>query len=97
MECLHGNGNPSDNRLKNLRWGTRLENKADSARHGTIPRGERSGMAKLTNVDIPLIFSLRSDGWSYPRIGRRFGVAGTTIHRVVKGLTWLHATSSQAG
>ena len=35
MECRHLNGKPSDNRLKNLRWGTHAENEADKKRHGT--------------------------------------------------------------
>lgn len=34
-ECLHINGNPADNRLQNLRWGTRSENIKDAVRHGT--------------------------------------------------------------
>ena len=34
-ECLHGNGDPSDNRLANLRWGTRADNIRDAVRHGT--------------------------------------------------------------
>lgn len=32
---LHGNGDPSDNRLENLRWGSPQENADDKARHGT--------------------------------------------------------------
>lgn len=35
QECLHGNGIPSDNRLRNLRWGTRSENSLDALKHGT--------------------------------------------------------------
>lgn len=31
----HLNGNPRDNRAKNLTWGTQKENVADSVRHGT--------------------------------------------------------------
>lgn len=34
-EALHGDGNPSNNRLTNLRWGTSSENKIDSVLHGT--------------------------------------------------------------
>ena len=32
-ECLHKNGDPSDNRLQNLRWGTRSENNIDAVLH----------------------------------------------------------------
>lgn len=35
LECLHGNGNPADNRVENLRWGSRPDNQRDSIRHGT--------------------------------------------------------------
>lgn len=35
MEALHGNGNRTDARLSNLRWGTRPENRLDAVRHGT--------------------------------------------------------------
>ena len=41
-ECLHANGNPADNRLENLRWGTRSENIRDAVRHGTWMTPERT-------------------------------------------------------
>lgn len=34
MEVLHANDDPGDNRLSNLRWGTRSENKLDAVRNG---------------------------------------------------------------
>jgi hypothetical protein len=34
-EVLHADGNPANNRVENLRWGTRSENLRDSVRHGT--------------------------------------------------------------
>jgi hypothetical protein len=33
--CRHLNGNPADNKVENLAWGTALENGQDMARHGT--------------------------------------------------------------
>lgn len=47
MESLHKNGKPEDNRVTNLRWGTRSENLLDMVKHGghfgrkkkTCPRG----------------------------------------------------------
>lgn len=33
-EALHGDGNPANNHLSNLRWGTRSDNLRDRVRHG---------------------------------------------------------------
>ena len=35
QEACHRNGDPSDNRLANLRWDTHAENMRDAVRHGT--------------------------------------------------------------
>lgn len=42
MECLHTDGNPSNNHVGNLSWGTRSENRYDMVRHGTHPQKTRS-------------------------------------------------------
>jgi hypothetical protein len=42
LECCHGNGVRSDNRLENLRWDTRSENQRDAVRHGTNSRVVRT-------------------------------------------------------
>jgi hypothetical protein len=46
-ECLHINGIPNDNRLTNLRWGTRSENMKDAYAHGARDREKnRAALAK---------------------------------------------------
>lgn len=35
MECCHNDGDASNNRLENLRWGTKSDNMHDRVRHGT--------------------------------------------------------------
>ena len=54
-EALHINGNRLDNRLENLRWGTRKENVADAIKHGTATIGSRNGAAKLTDEMVKSI------------------------------------------
>jgi hypothetical protein len=41
-ECRHLNGNPADNWVANLAWGTRQDNANDRVNHGRTPRGEKS-------------------------------------------------------
>ena len=38
-ECCHNNGDPTDNRVCNLRWGTRSDNNNDAVKHGTWRNG----------------------------------------------------------
>lgn len=54
MECRHLDGNPANNRLDNLCWGTGSENWNDKRRHGTlnILRGEDCPYSKLTEDTV---------------------------------------------
>ena len=84
--CRHLNGNPADNRLENLAWGTEKENGADKAKHGT-GKGERHGRSRLTAFQAFMLRELPSD-LSNGEIGRRFGVAGSAISNLRRGVNW---------
>lgn len=46
-ECRHLDGDPANNNISNLQWGTRSENIQDAVRHGTWMTPERlAGAAK---------------------------------------------------
>lgn len=42
MHALHCDGNPANNRLANLRWGTPSENSYDAVRHGAHPQARKT-------------------------------------------------------
>lgn len=89
MECRHKNGKRHDNRLTNLRWGTRKDNCADAKSHGTSARGERNGHAKLSREKVVIIKRLRASGHSYQSIANRFNVTLSTTRSAAIGETWV--------
>lgn len=96
METCHNNGDPSDNRLENLRWDTHRSNIHDRALHGTDNRGDRHPMRKLCEADIPEIREMLADGVSQSRVAREFGVARTTIMMIATGRNWSHISAGKA-
>jgi len=91
MECCHyPDRNPNNNRLENLRWGTRRENIQDAIRHDTLPRGSQKWTAKLNEADVIAIRWLRVQGWTCKRIADVFYVSFEAIRRIVKGTAWRH-------
>lgn len=89
-ECCHGNGVRSDNRLTNLRYGTRSENAQDRKRNGAPwLKGEQCGSAKLTEADVKWIRAQRGRV-SMRAMGRKFGVTHSTIKLALTGETWRH-------
>lgn len=87
-EALHINGDRLDNRLENLRWGTRKENVADAIRHGTATVGLRNGGAKLTKSDLGWIRDMRDMGFKPREIHHHFGVSVGTMQRAMTGQTY---------
>jgi len=90
LEACHYDGNRLNNRLDNLRWDTPEANIQDKHRHDRVVRGSRSGRAKLTEGDIPVVRQLRAEGASYGEIAAAYGLTRATVIALLKGRTWNH-------
>lgn len=92
QECRHLDGNPRNNKIGNLAWGTAQENADDRKRHGTSGYGENSASAKLSNESALEIRTLYSTGNFLMReLADRFAVSMDTIGGVIGGRIWKEA------
>jgi hypothetical protein len=89
-QVRHLNGNPADNRINNLRWGTALENAKDRDEHGTTMRGQRHNRTHLTQAQVDEIRRLAAPRKN-SELARRFGVSGASIGNIINGKTWKNA------
>lgn len=99
-ECRHLDGNPRNNRLNNLRYGTHKENMEDCSRHGGFPdrRGSKNVRAKLTPDQVISIRKLycnnallsNRDKLSQLQIAKTFKVSEYTVWAIVNRKTWAH-------
>ncbi len=89
-ECRHRDGNMLNNHLDNLCWGTREENCADMVLHGTAPRGENCGAAKLTVAQVLEIRRRKKAGQTQSQIAASFGIKRNYVWDIVNRKTWQH-------
>lgn len=83
MECRHFDGNSLNDRPDNLLWGTRRENRADSARLGRMIGGETHPMAKLKDSQIDEMRSLAGT-MTRKQLGKKFGVTDRYVGSVLR-------------
>lgn len=88
-EAAHncGNGHLGCVNPLHLRWATPHENQQDRVAHGTSNRGERAGLAKLTEEDVREIWQIKGTT-PYPKIAEQFGVSASTISAIYNGYAW---------
>jgi hypothetical protein len=87
--CHDPDPTPANCAITNLRWGTRRENRADAIRHGTHPRGEAAGTAKLTDAAVQDIL-VRLPNESGAALAREYHIGETTIYNIKYNRTWQH-------
>lgn len=96
QQVAHGDGDPSNARLENLRYATPLENARDKHLHGTTVRGELATTAKLTEDDVREIRRRRSKGETQSSIARDFGISRSNVQWIEHGRSWAHVTDEVA-
>ncbi len=98
--CAHGDGNPANNRLENLRWDTVQGNLADRAEHGTEITGERNGRAKLSSSDVMAIrarYRPRCPVNGANVLAKEYGVTDVAIIKAARGENWSHLRLDEVG
>jgi DNA-binding transcriptional regulator YiaG len=88
--CRHLNGNPLDNRLCNICWGTAKENARDAIRHGTavcLRHGEKAPASKLSNEEVKQIRKYYAEGHSQNELASAFCVSQRHISDIVNWKT----------
>lgn len=90
MQTRHLDGDPWNNRLSNLAYGTGEENQADRVEHGTDHRGERQHFAKLTDTIVIQARIAAALGARHCDLARDHGVTQTTMMKAINGMTWGH-------
>jgi len=93
MVCRHLDGDPLNNRLANLVWGTHQENMNDKKRHGTTysAAGETNPMAKLTEGKVLKCRRLFATGnYTLTALAVWCGIAVASMHHIIHRKAWKH-------
>jgi hypothetical protein len=85
-EALHGDGNPAQNNLRNLRWGTKSENYADAVRHGTAGIGARNHQYRISEDARRTAREMRAAGRKIVEIAAALGCSRQHASALSRGL-----------
>ena len=97
QEARHLDGNPTNASLRNLIYGSHVENMADCARHGTLARGERLPHS-LPREEAALIkVRLQTEGISQRRLAKEIGINRSTIAKIMNGTHWSSVSGGGRG
>jgi HNH endonuclease len=87
-DVAHNDGNPSNNRVDNLRWSTHRDNQMDMRRHGTMQDGEACITCKITAEQAKTIrerAKVRGEG---VKLAAEFGLSKAQISRIKNNRRW---------
>ncbi len=86
QEVRHLDGNNQNNWAWNLKWGTKLENRADQKLHGTESVGEKHYKAAFNDEEIKkIIIEYTELGSTQSEIAEKRNVSQACISRILSG------------
>lgn len=91
-EVRHLDGNPENNHVQNLAYGSHAENTQDMRIHGTMAIGIKNGHAVLTERDVVCIRKLSDYGIPASILSKTYGLEVGSISDIVLKRTWRHIT-----
>lgn len=90
-EVRHIDGSRTNTLPSNLSWGTPAENEADKRRHGTMARGAKHGIAKLSDEAVRILrIAIPNGYWNAVDAAKVFDVDPSVIRAAVAGKSWKH-------
>lgn len=92
MHVCHLDHNRSNNRLENLRYGSKAENTSGSIQSGRYKDGPNNHYSKLSLEQVLEIVRLNAAGTPRKAIADQFGIERTTVNNIVLGKTWSRYT-----
>lgn len=91
--ACHIDGNPSNNYLSNLYWGSAKENTADWYRHTGGFVGEKHPRARITQETVRLLREEYVKGVGITILARKYQLTVANVASVVYRQTWKHVLS----
>jgi hypothetical protein len=89
LEVNHKNGVPTDNRLDNLEYMTRSENRLHALHELGV------GNIKLDDDKVLAIKHMIAAKVLYSAIAAQFSISRATVVQIQQGITWKHVTLQQ--
>lgn len=86
----HLDGDPTNNHLDNLAWGTPKENSDDKYIHGTVQFGEQHHSAVLTKEDVIKARRMKLSGMRHWQIAEQLSKGVGALKHAIRGANWSH-------
>jgi hypothetical protein len=92
MEVCHGDGDRKNNRIENLRYGTRADNVRDAIKHGThfTPFASKGVERSYSKLNDEIVRYIRTSSETTYGLAKRFNVSKWAISNVRNNISWVH-------